>query len=382
MTVFKTFWKIVKKYIGTILLYTILLIVFSGLNMTTSDNQATFVAVKPDVLIINEDEEIGITKNLIHYIEENANRISIKNEKDAINDALFYREVNFVIYIPKNYRNDILNKKNPILEIKKTGDYQSSFAEMMLSRYLQIQKLYATNSNQEEDLIKAINENLSKKSNIEVTSKIDTKKTENAAFYFNFASYSIMAVVIFVICLVLSSFHQKAVNKRGIISSMKVQKYNRQLLLASLIYAIIVWAIFVLLGILLIGDIPLLLLSIYMLNSFIFTFCALTLALLISTLVNNKNAINGIVNVVALGSAFLCGAFVPAKWLPDLVLQIAHVLPAYWYIHSNELLKTIEIINFETLKPLLVNMSVMVGFSILFIISNSIISKRKQKNVL
>ncbi len=57
MTVFKTFIKIVNKYKFIILLYTVLLIVFAGFNMQTSDNNPNFVASKPDVLIINKDEE-------------------------------------------------------------------------------------------------------------------------------------------------------------------------------------------------------------------------------------------------------------------------------------------------------------------------------------
>ena len=60
MTVFKTFWKVAKKYKGTIILYTVMLIVFGALNMTTGDNQTNFVDSKPDILIINNDEEIGI----------------------------------------------------------------------------------------------------------------------------------------------------------------------------------------------------------------------------------------------------------------------------------------------------------------------------------
>lgn len=114
-------------------------------------------------------------------------------------------------------------------------------------------------------------------------------------------------------------------------------------------------------------------------NSLIFTICAVTIAFLIGNLVNNKNAINGIVNVVALGSSFLCGAFVPVEMLPNLVLKIAHILPSYWYIQTNELMKTIETFNIETLKPIFTNMGVMILFSIIFIIITNIISKNKRK---
>ena len=380
MTVFKTFWKIVNQYKATIILYTVLLLVFGGINMSTNDKQTTFVDSKPDVLIINQDEEIGITKNLVDYIQNHANIVEVKTDEEAINDAIFYRDVNYVIYIPENYREEVLKGWNPQLDIKSTGDYQASLAEMMLSRYIQIQNVYAQSITKEEELIEAINHNVSNQANIEITSKLDTSKLTNATFYFNFASYSIMAVVIFVICLVQSSFHEKTVKKRSIISSMNGKKMNRQLLASSLLYAIIVWILFNVLGLFLVGDTMLTTRGmLYQLNALVFSFCSLTIAFLISTIVNNKNAVNGIVNVVALGSAFLCGAFVPVEWLPDSVLKIAHALPAYWYINSNELLKTIEVINLETLKPFFSNLIIIIIFSILFIIINNIVSKRKQK---
>ncbi len=380
MTVFKTFWKVVKKYKGTVILYTVMLIVFGALNMTTGDNQTNFVDSKPDILIINNDEEIGITKNLIDYIKANSKIKDIKNDEEAINDALFYRDVNYIIYIPQNYRQDVLNGKNPEINIKSTGDYQASLAEMTLKRYIKIQNTYGSKIQDEAELIKSINNNLSKKSEIQITSKLDAKKLQSQAQYFNFATYSIMAIVIFVVSIVLASFHEKTINKRTIISSMNYKKHNKMLLLSSFIYSSAVWIFFSIMGIVLLGETMLTSRGlIYMLNSFVFTFCSLTIALLISTLINNKEAISGIINVIALGSSFLCGAFVPAEWLPDTVLKVAHILPAYWYINSNDLLKTMEIINIENLKPVFINMIVVIGFSIAFIIINNLVSKRKQK---
>lgn len=93
---------------------------------------------------------------------------------------------------------------------------------------------------------------------------------------------------------------------------------------------------------------------IYILNSFIFTICATTMSFFIGNLITNKNAVNGIVNVVALGSSFLCGAFVPMRWLPDSVLKIAHVLPSYYYISNNETVATLEVFNSATLAPVII----------------------------
>ena len=380
MTVFKTFLKILNKNKFIIILYTVFLIGFGGFNMQTSDNSTNFVASKPDIMIVNYDEEKGITKDLIKYITDNSNIIELNNNEEAINDGLFYRDVNYVIYIPENYSKDFMDGKNPEINIKSTGDYQSSFAEMLLSRYIKVANIYQKSIKNEDELISKINETLSRQSEVEITSKLDTDSLAKATFYYNFASYSLLACLVYVICLILSSFKDIKIQKRTIISSTDYRKLNRQLLLSNSLFSIILWGVYVALSFVLIGNI---MFSnqgiIYLINSFIFTICATTIALLIGNLVSNKNAINGIVNVIALGSSFLCGAFVPMEWLPDGVLKIAHILPSYYYISSNEALKTLEIFNFETMKPIITNMLVLVGFSMVFIILTNIVSKRKQK---
>lgn len=380
MTVFKTFLKILNKNKFIIILYTVFLIGFGGFNMQTSDNSTNFVASKPDIMIVNYDEEKGITKDLIKYITDNSNIIELNNNEEAINDGLFYRDVNYVIYIPENYSEDFMDGKNPEINIKSTGDYQSSFAEMLLSRYIKVANIYQKSIKNEDELISKINETLSKQSEVEITSKLDTDSLAKATFYYNFASYSILACLVYVICLVLSSFKDIKIQKRTIISSTDYRKLNRQLLLSNSLFSIILWGVYVALSFVLIGDI---MFSnqgiIYLINSFIFTMCATTIALFIGNLVSNKNAINGIVNVIALGSSFLCGAFVPMEWLPDGVLKIAHILPSYYYISSNESLKTLEVFNLETMQPIITNMIVILGFSIIFIILTNIVLKRKQK---
>lgn len=381
MTVFKTFLKVLNKCKVPIIMYTVFLIGFGGFNIKTSENSTNFVSSKPDILIINQDEEQGITKNLVEYLKENCNIIDVKNNTQAINDALFYRDVNYIIYIPQNYRQDFLNGKNPEIEIKSTGDYQASLAEMLLTRYINVANIYQRNISSEQEMLEKINETLSKQTKVEITSKLDTNNLSKATFYYNFANYSILAGCVYVICLILSSFKEEKIAKRTIISSMNYKKYNRQLLLSSSLFTIVLWILYVVLSFILVGNIMFTLHGLmYIVNSFIFTICAVAIAFLIGNLVNNKNAINGIVNVVALGSSFLCGAFVPVEWLPDTVLKIAHILPSYWYIQTNENIKLLEEVNIQNLKPILINMLVILAFTIIYIVITNIISKKKRIN--
>ena len=378
MTVFNTFWKVINKYKGTIILFTVMLIAFGGINTTTSNTSLDFTNNKPDIVIINNDQNKGLTKNLIAYLKENTNVKDIKDEEE-IDDALFYRQVNYIIYIPKNYRNDILSGINPKIDIKTTDDYDSSLAEMILKRYLQTQEVYSKTTSNEQELIEKINTNLKTKSEVSITSTVNTDKTSKVSGYYNFASYSIMYTIIFIICMVLASFNEKTIKKRTIISSMNYKTHNKLILKASFLYSIIVWLLFMILGIILFPDTVISLRGlIYTINAFIFTFASLTLALLISSLSSNKNAITGIANVVCLGSAFLCGAFIPSTWLPETVIKISRIFPTYWYVNSNDLLSSLEKINLNSLEPIIINMLVVLLFSLIFIVLTNIISKKKQ----
>lgn len=382
MTVFKTFLKVLNKCKVPIIIYTVMLVFFSAFNMQTSEKNISFADSKPNILIVNKEaNKDKITKNFIDYLSKNSNEVNVSMNEEKIDDALFYRDVSYVIYVPKNFGKDVLHGKNPEIKIKSTKDYGASLANMMVERYLKVANVYSDVTDNEDELVTLIDDTLSKKVMVNLTTKLDTKLIEKAAFYHNFLNYCILAGTIYVICLVLSSFKEENIKKRTIVSSMSHKNYNRILLLSNALFAFILWIFYCILAFILMDKIMFSTHGlIFIINSFIFTICALTLAFLIANLVSNKNAVNGIVNVVALGSSFLCGAFVPTSMLPDFVLKIAHILPSYWFIKTNEMLKEMEVFTFDTLKPILTNMFIVICFSIIFIIITNVFSSKKRHN--
>lgn len=379
MTVFRTYLKVLNKNKTLVILYTVILIFFAGFNMKTNDTGMNFVAEKPDILIVNDDEEKGITKGFISYMEKNSTLKSIKEDEDARNDALFYRDVNYIIYLPKGFGHDFLDGKNPKIQIKSTGDYQASLADMMVKRYFNVANIYRTVATDQDTLIQMIENTLSKETTIEITSQLDTDHLTKATLFYNFANYSILAGCVYVICFIISSFKMKPIQNRTIISSMNYKKYNRELLFSNALFALTLWLFYVLLSIVLIEDIMFTGHGILLvINSLLFTICALCLAFLIANLVSNKEAISGIVNVIALGSSFLCGAFVPMEWLPDFVLKLAHVLPSYYYISNNEMISKLENFSFDSLQSVVINMGILIIFMIGFVIMTNYVSKKKK----
>lgn len=380
MIVFKTFLKILNRCKAPVIMYTAFLVFFGGFNMQSDNKVTEFASAKPDVVIINEDGENVLTHHMVAYLEDNYTIKDLDMKDEAFSDALFYRQVNYIIKIPKNFANDFENGKETPIEVNSTGDYQASLAEIVLSRYLEVADTYRRIGLKGTDLASNIDATLQNDVDVELTSKLDSSALDRATFYFNFMNYCILAGTIYVITLILSEFKKEAIAKRTIISSMDYGKHNRYLFLSNGLFAVSLLAIYIVLGLVLVGDI---LISwhglLYVVNAFIFTLCARAIATLIGTISRNKEAINGIVNVVALGSSFLAGAFVPMEWLPKSVLNIAQVLPSYWFIKTNEAIKTIEEVNFRSIEPLLLNMGILLGFTILFAILGNIVAKRKRK---
>lgn len=379
MIVFKTILKILNRLKGMLILYTVMLISITMINQTADSNITNFEESKPDMLIVNKDSDNIVTNSFINYINKHAEIKNIDiNDEEKINDAIFYRDVNYVIYIPENFGENILNGEEPIIEYKSSGDQYATYSEMLIEKYIKTILIYREYYEGEE-LINKVSDVIENNVNIELKTILDTSELNAMTRYFNFLNYAFLAGCVYCISMILSSIKEDNVRKRTIISSYNYKKYNRIVLLSNAIVIFIMWVLYIILSFILFKDLMISLNGLaYIINSFIFAICSLTVGFLIGNITQNKNAIGGIVNVVALGTSFLCGCFVPFQYMPDYVLKIAHIFPTYYYVSNNELIKTMEVFNFNTIKPLLINGTLVCFFSLIFIIITNYISKKKQ----
>ena len=358
MIIFSTVFKILNKLKGNLILYTVILLAITLFN-TTSGNMNHYEATKPDILIVNKDRNNEITKGFVSYLKEQATLKDIDiNDQEKVDDALFYRDISYVVYIPENFGDDLVNDKNPTIEYKSNGNENASFTQMLIEKYIKTVNLYKVNLN----------------------TSLDSSKLNQVNVYFNFLNYALLAGGVYCMTMILASLNQEGVRKRTIMSSFSYRKYN-WIVFASLGLAFfIVWLAYMIISFILFKEIMLSGNGIaYILNSFVFSICSLAVGFLIGTITHNKQAIGGIVNVVALGTSFLCGCFVPMSFMPSYVLKIAHILPTYYFVQNNELIKTLEYFKLETLQPIIINGIIVLGFTLSFVLITLMISKRKQK---
>lgn len=394
MIVFKTFWRIMKRYWWIVFIYVAILTSLSVINLKTAP-VTNFVDTKPEITIVSQNPSDlatkPFTKNFLNYLSKNTKIIDLKESETT--DALFYQEISMILYLPEDLESKIISGQKITLDYRTSGNYTAELSKNLIKRYFELQRteiLESKNSSKEqsniisedfEKIISSLNQRLDQSPTVRLASKNATNLSKIAAF-FNFAGYTIMAIILYVTCFINASFNKSSVKKRTMASSLHLKKYNFSLLLANSIFAFSVFVLLTTLSFFVLGDIVLTPFFIFeILNILLYTLAALTLAELVSTFNLSRDAVSGVVNLLSLAPAFLSGAFVPTYFLPSFVLTIAHIFPTYWFIDTNNKIATMTELNFSSFLTILPNLLVLVLFSIIFIVANLVLSKKKRINI-
>lgn len=378
MTTYKAFLKVLKKNIWMIGLYTLILVVCMIGNSQNKNSMTNFTAAKPLVTIQDNDDSL-LSRKLKDYMTARSDMVELKTDEE-LNDALYFDGTDYVIMIDKGFGEKIAKGEKPEMLVKSVGNYRAYLAETIYARFLKVVEAFAPAS--EEEISKNLDQILEHETDVEMAAKIDVDGLANAKNYYNFMSYAIIAGLVFAVAYTTSAFKKEMVKKRLMVSATKFRSINSKLLICNLVIALVMLVFYVGLSVLMVGSDVIFTMNglFFVLNGAVLSVCAVAFAFLLTNLLKNNNAILAVINVVALGSCFLCGVFVPAEWMPEFVQNLGRALPSYYYTESNQIISELDIFNFETLRPVLINMLIIVGATILIMVINNIVIRKKQKN--
>ncbi|MDD2435662.1 MAG: ABC transporter permease [Bacilli bacterium] len=381
MTVFKNYFKIMKQYRTTIIIYTVIFVALAVFATNSGVKTNDFTAIKPNVAIINNDNETVLVEGFNDYLKENAIIKSVKNNEESLRDSLFFRVVDYILIIPENFTEDFITLKNPKIETMNIPDsYGAIYTEILLDRFLNIAKVYAASGMDQEEIIENIKIDLKQQGEVFYSEKTSMTNVGYINYYYNFSNYTFLAISVYIIGMIMNAFNDTKIKRRNLVSNFSYKKINRQLFAGNFCLMLLIWSIYVGISIILY---PKAMFTNYglllIINSLVFSVTVLSIGFLIGNLVKNREATDGIVNVIALGSSFICGAFVPQEFLGNFVLSIAKFLPSYWYIKTNN--DIVELTNFslDKLGPIFTNMIIVLAFGVLFFIITNIVTKLKLK---
>lgn len=385
----KLYWKLVKSCSKPLIIYSsIFITVFFIYAVFLSDSKQTtmFQEVKPDIVFVDHDQSEAST-SLKSYMQDIATIKDVGDTKKDHEDALFYGFVSYIVEVPEGFEDDLLaGKDTNIACTSRPDEVNASMLEMKINTYLSTMSIYhkMDPSLQVSQLNDKAKESVSKKLDITMRSHEEIKPSQLLrSSFFNYASYILMALTMISVGLVMTTIFKSNLQKRDLISPINSNKRNFSLFFANIMFGSVLWALFMLvITFLPNSDMFTIHGFFYGLNLYIYSMLCVAAGFLISCLLSNKphagQALNGLTNIISLGSAFIGGAFVPQSLISDSILTIARFIPTYWYVKANDTLSTLQQINGKEIYSLLSYMGIEVLFVITFFMIALLIMRNRK----
>lgn len=382
MRVFNTYMKIIKKNFASLAIYTIVFIIITiSMTMITNKNQTdTFEQVKTKIAFFDNDNT-NLSNDLKKRLEKIADFIEIEDDEQELKDALFFRKINAIIRIEKGFTEDLLQGNDVNIEMNSIPNtYANYYVEMAINSYVGAIQSYGNYTNYTEaEIIEKVSEDLTHTTQIELTTKKEATYMQTTTNYFIYLYYILAVSLILGIGMTMSTFNQKNLRRRTIVSKLSNRKMNLELTLGHIVYSFSILAILLVALAIIIPqaytDARILL---FTANAVCITLTILAISFFIGSTVKNKTAQNAVANVIGLGTSFISGIFVPIELLSEGVQKIASFTPSYWYVNATKLIESTNVINFESLKPILQAMGIQLAFAATFWFVSLVISKHKR----
>ncbi|PYG85769.1 ABC-2 type transport system permease protein [Ruminiclostridium sufflavum DSM 19573] len=388
MQVFKTYFRIIKKNMGQISIYIgvflTLAILFSF--SSPSKDLDNFMQAKTRVAFINEDEHSPLIDGLRDYLKDYSVYVSLENDTQKLQDALFFRDVEYIVKIPKGFTADIMEGKDAkIGKITVSESTNGIYTDMLVNKYLSTVKMYLTyyNNITQAELAEKAADDLKVATHVQIKrdENQNSKTGDNAIYFFNYLAYAITSILLLGVTSIMMVFNNKNIRRRTLCSPIKNSSLNMQIILGNIIYAAACWGLMMVCNFLLFRDDMFTLNGLYFcINSLVFTVMALCLAFFAGIFVKSSNAQSSVTNVLGLGLSFISGVFVPQEFLSKAVLDIAKFTPAYWYVKANNEISNLTNFNIENLTPIFQYMLIELCFGAALLSVALVLTKRKQMN--
>lgn len=386
MQVFKLCLKIIKKNIPVMSIYIIVFLCVS-LAMTKAISKEApqnkgFTRSKSNVAFISE-EETPLIEGFRQELSKAANFVDLPDETEALQDALFFRNVSYILRVPEGFTGSFMQGRNDI-KLEKTSvpdSYSNAYIDIAIDQYFNIARLYIINAAHisQETLVENIRADLAIETALEQKS-FSGKSTNNiyANYFFNYLPYSLLSILIMGMSSLMLVFHDKDLKRRNNCSPLSSYSFNLQFILATLLFTAATWLIMVFFCLLFNLQNAFNLNTFYfIINSFVFALCGASISFLIGNLIRNINAVSSVSNVLTLGLCFISGVFVPMELLGAQVLKIASFTPTYWYVQANNRIAALNSFDFTSVKPVLTNMLIVFTFTLAFFALSLVIGKRR-----
>lgn len=384
MQVFKAFFLVIRKNMVSMLVY-MFVFIFLIILMTLFYQQAPslgFNARKVQIALINQDQGHPFSDGLADWLAQESVLIDIPDSTTRLQDALFYREVSYILRIPAGFGTRFLqgDYETGLIRTQVPDSYTGVQMDLLVERYLNLAALYnEMGSTDAAALSDAVKNDMKIAAEVSMHTASENSGSDRMGFYYLYLAYTIIAVMSLGVTTVMLVFNKNDLRRRNLSSPVSLISFNKQLVLGFLVFALGFWLLVFILSILLTGSSNISKLLLLGLNALVFILACLSLGFFISQFVRSRAAQIAIANVLALGTSFISGVFVPREFLGKTVQTIASFTPTYWYTRAVYEINGLSQYPLSSLSGYAVNILIQLGFAVALLAVALVVIKNKRQ---
>ncbi|MGG5371559.1 ABC transporter permease [Enterococcus sp. AZ196] len=369
MTTYRAILQILKKNKGSLLLGVIIMAVitlFYAGQLTQEAEELTGAKIA----ILSEDDSV-IEKGFVDYLGKQHTIVKLKDtSQKSLDDALYFDEVEYILAIPKNFSEKLTKGESVKLESKtRPATFSQSLVDTTVNNYLNTYLTYQKQMPEltQKELLKKTKTTLSKAGKVHFDSSYHKKKKQNVTGQiYNLLAYGMFLSIFSGYAAVNLAFNREEIRRRNSCSPISRRKLSRKISIGNLAYAVFCWILFLAFVLFITKGSFNQVMGYFVLNTVSFFAAIVSFSILITSILQNEDAISGINNIFIMGSCFVGGVFVPSEFLPDAVNKLAAFTPTYWFAQNNELIgKTVDF-NQSFMDKFMFNSGVLLAFAAAF----------------
>ena len=185
--------------------------------------------------------------------------------------------------------------------------------------------------------------------------------------YARLEGYTLMVLIILLICKVQLAFQNPEIRMRSQVSPVNSFVITGQMVAQGAVMSILSWGILTVMGMVIfreqLGKVPEKTLLLLALAGFCLMLVCIAVAEILAILIKKAEIIDMAANFVTLGICFLSGIFVPLELLGEGVKKAAQVTPTYWYAKAVDDIFGLTSFTGEKLRPVFMSLGILLAFA-------------------
>lgn len=375
MTVFKGYMKIIGQNRMLILLY---VAIFFGCTLlfqsTAGKSETSYQAEKLNIGIVDEDGG-SLAESLTEYLGNLHHLIPVENDVSEIQEKLYYREVDYVVRIPENFYEKCIKGDEKLSVTKIPDTYSGSYVDQQINSFLNNARTCQAAGFTEKEMADALVKDIPVK--VELDTSMGSGETSRYIYYFRYVPYLALALLGFVIGNVLLVFRKKGLKNRMLAAPVSSRRQALEGILCMIVAGTALFVLIILVALIWYGK------ELcangnwgyLVMNTAALFFVAVSIAYFSGSLVTNKDALTGTMNIISLGMCFLCGVFVPLDYISTGVKNVSQFLPVYWYETANEILGEFTVLTGSAKTQIYQAVGIQLVFGVVFVCLTLVVEK-------